>query len=103
MISLHLSLQHCVNIIKIIIFDSYLKNLIILAKNLCLKGISNKIDDSSGSVGRRYARTDEIAVPYCITVDFDSLIEPQSVTIRERDSMEQIRVPVRTKFILQLI
>lgn len=70
---------------------------LVSAKNLCLKGVSNKIDDSSGSVGRRYARTDEIAVPYCITVDFDSLVEPQSVTIRERDSMEQIRVPVRTK------
>jgi len=67
---------------------------------LCLKGISNKIDDSSGSVGRRYARTDEIAVPYCITVDFDSLVEPQSVTVRERDSMEQIRVPVRIKIVL---
>ncbi|XP_050525215.1 glycine--tRNA ligase [Daktulosphaira vitifoliae] len=65
-----------------------------ISKSLCLKGISNKIDDSSGSVGRRYARTDEIAVPYCITVDFESLNEPQSVTIRERDSMEQIRVPV---------
>lgn len=78
-------------------FFKLIKIKLVSAKNLCLKGISNKIDDSSGSVGRRYARTDEIAVPYCITVDFDSLIEPQSVTIRERDSMEQIRVPVRTK------
>lgn len=72
-----------------------IKRNLFLAKSLCLKGVSNKIDDSSGSVGRRYARTDEIAVPYCITVDFDSLVKPQSVTIRERDSMEQIRVPVR--------
>lgn len=74
--------------------DKFTPLVSMLSKNLCLKGVSNKIDDSSGSVGRRYARTDEIAVPYCITVDFDSLVEPQSVTIRERDSMEQIRVPV---------
>lgn len=74
--------------------DKFTPLVSLLSKSLCQKGVSNKIDDSSGSVGRRYARTDEIAVPYCITVDFDSLVEPQSVTIRERDSMEQIRVPV---------
>lgn len=48
--------------------------------------------DQSGSVGRRYARADEIGVPACITVDFDSL-EDESVTIRSRDTTEQVRVP----------
>lgn len=48
------------------------------------------MDDSSGSIGRRYARTDEIAVPFGITIDFDSLKEPNTVTLRERDSMEQV-------------
>lgn len=58
-------------------------------------GVSHRVDDSSGSIGRRYTRTDEIAIPFGITVDFDTLKEPNSVTLRERDSMEQIRVPVR--------
>lgn len=57
-------------------------------------GISHKIDDSAGSIGRRYARTDEIAIPFAITIDFDSLKEPHTVTLRERDSMQQIRVDV---------
>ncbi|KAJ8917523.1 hypothetical protein NQ315_005572 [Exocentrus adspersus] len=56
--------------------------------------VSHKVDDSSGSIGRRYARTDEIAIPYGITVDFDTLKEPHSVTLRERDSMGQVRIPL---------
>ena len=57
-------------------------------------GISHKVDDSSGSIGRRYARTDEIAIPFAITIDFDSIKEPHTVTLRERDSMQQIRCDV---------
>jgi glycyl-tRNA synthetase len=49
-------------------------------------------DDAQG-IGRRYRRQDEIGTPLCVTIDFDSL-EDKQVTIRERDSMEQIRVPV---------
>lgn len=49
--------------------------------------------DETGSVGKRYRRADEIGTPFCITVDYDSL-EDQSVTVRERDSMEQERVAV---------
>lgn len=56
--------------------------------------VSHKVDDSSGSIGRRYVRTDEIAIPYGITIDFDSLKEPHTVTLRERDSMSQLRVPL---------
>lgn len=56
--------------------------------------VSHKVDDSSGSIGRRYARTDEIAIPYGITIDFDTLKEPNSVTLRERDSMAQLRIPL---------
>lgn len=47
--------------------------------------------DKSGSIGRRYARADEIGVPYCITVDFDTAAD-KSVTIRDRDSTKQRRV-----------
>ncbi|XP_054712516.1 glycine--tRNA ligase-like [Uloborus diversus] len=66
----------------------------LLSQDLTNNGVSHRVDDSSGSIGRRYTRTDEIAIPFGITVDFDSLKEPNSVTLRERDTMEQIRVPL---------
>ena len=49
--------------------------------------------DDAQSIGRRYRRQDEVGTPLCVTVDFDTL-EDQAVTIRERDSMEQVRVPI---------
>ncbi|MEI2716144.1 MAG: glycine--tRNA ligase [Candidatus Nanopelagicales bacterium] len=49
--------------------------------------------DDAGAIGRRYRRQDEIGTPYCITVDFDTLTD-DAVTIRERDSMAQERVPI---------
>jgi glycyl-tRNA synthetase len=50
-------------------------------------------DETGGNIGKRYRRQDEIGTPYCVTVDFDSL-EDRQVTIRERDSMQQRRVPI---------
>ncbi|KAL1116446.1 hypothetical protein AAG570_004920 [Ranatra chinensis] len=64
-----------------------------LSECLSRLDIAHKIDDSSGSIGRRYARTDEIAIPYGVTVDFDT-VSQKSVTLRERDSMAQVRIPV---------
>ncbi len=49
--------------------------------------------DETQAIGRRYRRQDEIGTPYCITFDFDSL-DDKAVTIRERDSMEQVRLPI---------
>ena len=49
--------------------------------------------DEAGSIGKRYRREDEIGTPYCLTVDFDTL-EDNKVTIRDRDTMEQIRIPI---------
>ncbi len=49
--------------------------------------------DDAGAIGRRYRRQDEIGTPFCVTVDFDSL-DDDAVTVRERDSMAQERVPV---------
>ena len=49
--------------------------------------------DEAGSIGKRYRREDEIGTPYCITIDFDTL-EDESVTIRDRDTMEQVRVKI---------
>ena len=50
-------------------------------------------DETGGSIGRRYRRQDEIGTPYCVTIDFQSL-EDQAVTIRDRDTTEQRRVPI---------
>ena len=49
--------------------------------------------DSSGSIGRRYRRQDEVGTPCCVTVDFDTL-DDRAVTVRDRDSMTQERIPV---------
>ena len=49
--------------------------------------------DQSGAVGRRYRRQDEIGTPYCVTIDYDTM-QDDTVTLRYRDSMEQVRVPV---------
>jgi glycyl-tRNA synthetase len=72
------------------------ENLIIKAKNIFETLINNKFDafyDEKGSIGRRYARADEIGIPLALTVDFQTL-EDDTVTIRDRDSWEQVRVPV---------
>ena len=49
--------------------------------------------DVTGSIGKRYRRQDEIGTPYCVTIDFDTL-EDNTVTVRDRDTMEQIRLNV---------
>jgi glycyl-tRNA synthetase len=49
--------------------------------------------DEAGSIGKRYRREDEIGTPYCVTVDFDTLEDGQ-VTVRDRDTMEQVRLPI---------
>ena len=55
--------------------------------------------DDTGSIGKRYRREDEIGTPYCITVDFATVGDENTpadnaVTIRDRDTMEQVRVPI---------
>jgi glycyl-tRNA synthetase len=49
--------------------------------------------DQSGAIGRRYRRQDEAGTPFCVTVDYQSK-EDNTVTLRFRDSMEQVRVPI---------
>jgi glycyl-tRNA synthetase len=58
-----------------------------------IKGDYRVFYDESGAIGRRYRRQDEAGTPFCVTVDFDTLDDKQ-VTIRDRDSMEQKRVPM---------
>ncbi len=71
------------------------KNLAPKAKEI-LAGLKKQFSvtyDEAGSIGKRYRRQDEIGTPYCITIDFDTL-EDGTVTVRDRDSMEQIRLPI---------
>lgn len=58
-----------------------------------LRSIWNIEYDDAGAVGRRYRRQDEIGTPYCITYDFDS-VEDKAVTVRDRDTMTQERIPL---------
>lgn len=64
-----------------------------LSRELTDAGVSSKVDNASGSIGKRYARTDEIAIPFGVTVDFDT-VKDSSVTLRERDSRGQVRLPL---------
>ena len=63
-----------------------------IASELTAAGIYNKVDTTGASIGKRYARTDEIGVPFAVTVDHKTL-EDDTVTVRERDSTAQVRVP----------
>ena len=56
-------------------------------------GVSSKVDDAGQAIGRRYARTDECGIPYALTVDQDTL-DRDEITIRELDSMAQVRMPL---------
>eukprot|EP01091_Cochliopodium_minus_P003421 TRINITY_DN132_c0_g5_i1.p1 TRINITY_DN132_c0_g5~~TRINITY_DN132_c0_g5_i1.p1 ORF type:complete len:634 (+),score=219.84 TRINITY_DN132_c0_g5_i1:52-1953(+) len=71
-------------------FDPLLNKITSLLKS---NNISNTSDKSGATIGKRYVRMDEVGVPYAITVDHESL-EKYTVTLRERDSTTQIRVPV---------
>ena len=63
------------------------------ALNAAKYGTKVYLVDDTASIGRLYRRQDEIGTPFCITVDVESL-EDNAVTIRDRDSMEQTRVPI---------
>jgi len=63
-----------------------------VADSLRAEGWNVDFDDA-GAIGRRYRRQDEVGTPYCVTVDFDSL-DDQAVTVRDRDTMAQERVPL---------
>lgn len=56
-------------------------------------GLSFTLDESNATIGKRYSRNDELGIPYAVTFDFDTL-EDRTVTVRERDTMWQIRLPL---------
>lgn len=63
-----------------------------IAAELMDSDMATRVDKSTASLGRRYSRADEIGVPFAVTVDFDTLADG-TVTLRERDSTTQIRLP----------
>ena len=72
-----------------------LKKVIIKAKEIFndLKSICNCAYDEKDSIGKRYRRNDALGTPFCITIDHDTLND-NAVTVRERDSMNQYRIPI---------
>ncbi|KIV85290.1 glycine-tRNA ligase [Exophiala sideris] len=68
-------------------FKPFVKKLTIRLRRI---GVPNKVDDSSASIGKRYARNDELGTPFGITIDFQT-IKDDSLTLRERDSTKQVR------------
>ncbi|KAF8537144.1 glycyl-tRNA synthetase [Trichophaea hybrida] len=64
-----------------------------ISRTMRKEGIANRIDDSSATIGKRYARNDELGTPFGVTVDFQTL-KDGTITLRERDSMKQIRSSV---------
>lgn len=62
-----------------------------IAADLMDNDLATRVDKSTASLGRRYARADELGVPFAITVDFQTLSD-STVTLRERDSTKQIRL-----------
>ena len=82
-----------VSVLPLIGTEELLKFVEPIRKILVQNGISYKIDDINDSIGRRYARTDEIGVLFGITID-DVTVKDNTVTFRELKSMKQIRVPI---------
>lgn len=66
-----------------------------IGQKLRLLGISNRVDDSSATIGKRYSRNDELGTPLGITVDFQSL-KDNTFTLRDRDSTKQVRADENT-------
>ena len=64
----------------------------LIAASLTRAGLSNAIDTSGATIGKRYARTDEVGVPFAVTIDYDTL-EDGTATVRDRDTTAQVRVP----------
>ncbi|KAJ3103090.1 Glycine--tRNA ligase 1, mitochondrial [Phlyctochytrium planicorne] len=70
-----------------VVFTPFLNT---IAEKLRAAGISTRVDSSSTSIGKRYARNDELGTPFAVTVDFQT-VKDSTVTLRERDSLKQIR------------
>eukprot|EP00463_Aulacantha_scolymantha_P003588 TRINITY_DN4462_c0_g1_i1.p1 TRINITY_DN4462_c0_g1~~TRINITY_DN4462_c0_g1_i1.p1 ORF type:complete len:123 (-),score=20.46 TRINITY_DN4462_c0_g1_i1:117-485(-) len=91
-----LHLNSCIAPIKIAILPlGSTPEFIVVVKKIkrqCVQlNLSSKVDTSGASIGRKYARADEIGIPYALTIDFNTL-QDNMVTVRDRDTTQQIRV-----------
>ena len=84
---------YMVSILPLIGTQEFLNFVEPIRKILVANGICYKVDDTNDSIGRRYARTDEIGIPFGITID-DVTPKDNTVTFREIETMKQIRVPI---------
>ena len=62
-------------------------------RTIAAYGLGRVLYEDTGNIGKGYRRHDEVGTPICITVDFDTL-DDNAVTVRDRDTMEQVRVPI---------
>mmetsp|Transcript_21667 Transcript_21667/g.32083 ORF Transcript_21667/g.32083 Transcript_21667/m.32083 type:complete len:344 (+) Transcript_21667:193-1224(+) len=74
--------------------EKYMTDITAFRAQLSSLGLSSTTDESGAAIGRRYSRNDELGVPFALTCDFTTL-EDGTVTLRERDMMEQIRLPLK--------
>ena len=85
--------------VKVAVFPLVSNNpdIVALSQSIAAKCRSSFISqyDVSGGIGKRYRRADEAGIPFCVTIDFDSLID-KSVTVRDRDTMAQQRIPIES-------
>jgi len=72
--------------------DKYTQMMTVMRKRISALGHTYTLDESNASLGKRYSRNDELGIPFACTVDFDSMND-SCVTLRERDSMKQVRLP----------
>lgn len=70
-----------------------------VARRLRKLGVSNRVDDSGSTIGKRYARNDELGTPFALTVDFQT-VQDGTITLRERDTTKQIREKVSLNVII---
>lgn len=94
----YLRLENSLAPVQVAVFPLVSKEELLTVASTIFERLKNSgltaVYDEDGSIGRRYARVDEIGVPYAVTVDFDGL-EDETVTIRERDSTRQVRVEAK--------
>ncbi|KAI9913624.1 hypothetical protein PsorP6_005188 [Peronosclerospora sorghi] len=72
------------------VFDDFAEK---LEKVFVAEALECKVDTSSVAIGRKYARSDELGIPFGVTINFDT-VEDRQVTLRERDSTAQVRIPI---------
>ena len=83
-----------VSILPLIYNDEIYKFIEPLRKSFVEQGITYKIDDIAEGIGKRYARTDEVGIPFACTID-EQTIKDGTVTLREISKMKQVRIHVR--------